>query len=150
MRNDFRFIHRANSHNLKHEQKQNDYAFKHERCRDLRSCLERKFASQFQKKKNFYLNYCSTNNFMQNRHIIFVINNDITTMNNINVDISQEFFILFILYLFYNVNLLKLLKYSFRRIVALNFVNDINILTYKFNITSNCRVLKKIHVHYET
>jgi hypothetical protein len=29
-----------------------------------------------------------TNNFMQNRRITFVINNDTTTMNNVNVDIS--------------------------------------------------------------
>jgi hypothetical protein len=87
---------------------------------------------------------------MQNRRIILVINSDTTTMNNINVNISQEFFILFILYLLYNADLLKLLKCSFRRIVALNFVNDINILTYEFNIMSNCCVLKKMHTHCKT
>jgi hypothetical protein len=91
-----------------------------------------------------------TNNFMQNQRIIFVINSDMTTMNNINVDISQNFFIFFILYLFYNVDLLKLLKHSFLRIAVLNFVNDINILTYEFNITSNCRILKEMHAHCET
>ncbi len=32
----------------------------------------------------------------------------------------------------------------------MNFVNDINIFTYDFNITSNCRVLKKMHAHCET
>jgi hypothetical protein len=56
----------------------------------------------------------------------------------------------FILYLFYNVDLLKLWKRSFRRIIVINFVNDINILTYNSNITSNCRVLKKMHAHCET
>jgi hypothetical protein len=91
-----------------------------------------------------------TNNFMQNRRITFAINSDTTTMSNINVDISQNSFIFFILYLFYNVDFLKLLKRSFRRIAALNFVNDINILTYEFNITSNCRILKEMHVHCET
>ncbi len=91
-----------------------------------------------------------TNNFMQNRRIILAINSDTTTINNVNVDISQDFFVSFILYLFYNVDFLKLLKRLFRRIAALNFVNNINILTYEFNITSNCRILKKMHAHCET
>ncbi len=91
-----------------------------------------------------------TNNFMQNRRITLVINSDTTTMNNVNVDISQSSFISFILYLFYNADLLKLLKRFFRRIAALNFVNDINILTYESSITSNCRILKEMHAHCET
>ncbi len=91
-----------------------------------------------------------TNNFMQDRRITFVINSDTTTVSNVNVDISQNFFVSFILYLFYNADLLKLLKRSFRRIAALDFVNDINILTYEFNITSNCRILKEMHAHCET
>jgi hypothetical protein len=91
-----------------------------------------------------------TNSFMQNSRITFVINSDTTTMSNVNVDISQNFFVFFILYLFYNVDLLKLLKRSFQRIVTLDFVNDINILTYEFSITSNCRILKKMHAHCET
>jgi hypothetical protein len=45
---------------------------------------------------------------------------------------------------------LKLLKRSFRRVATLNFVNDINILTYEFNMTSNCLILKEMHAHYET
>jgi hypothetical protein len=91
-----------------------------------------------------------TNNFMQNRRVILVINSDTTTINNVNVDISQDSFIFFVLYLFYNADLLKLLKSSFRRIATLDFVNDINILTYEFNITSNCRILKEMHAHCET
>ncbi len=91
-----------------------------------------------------------TNNFMQNRRITFAINSDTTTMNNVNVDISQNSFVSFILYLFYNTDLLKLLKRSFRRVAALNFVNDINILTYESSITSNCRILKEMHAHCET
>ncbi len=37
-----------------------------------------------------------TNNFMQKQRITLVINNDTTTMNNVNVDISQDFFVFFI------------------------------------------------------
>jgi predicted RNA binding protein with dsRBD fold (UPF0201 family) len=84
-----------------------------------------------------------TNSFMQNRRITFAINSDTTTMSNVNVDISQSSFVSFILYLFYNADFLKLLKRFFRRVAALDFVNDINILTYEFSITSNCRILKK-------
>jgi hypothetical protein len=91
-----------------------------------------------------------TNSFMQNRRITLAINSDTTTISNVNVDISQSSFVFFILYLFYNADLLKLLKRSFRRVAALNFVNDINLLTYEFSITSNCRILKKMHAHCET
>jgi hypothetical protein len=87
---------------------------------------------------------------MQDRRITLVINSETTTMNNVNVDISQDFSIFFILYLFYNADFLKLLKRSFRRIATLNFVNDINILTYEFSIMSNCRIWKKMHAHCET
>jgi hypothetical protein len=91
-----------------------------------------------------------TNSFMQKRRITLVIDNDTTTMSNVNVDISQNSFVSFILYLFYNADFLKLLKRSFRQVAALNFVNEINILTYEINITSNCRILKKMHAHCET
>jgi hypothetical protein len=91
-----------------------------------------------------------TNNFMQDRRTTLAINSDTTTMSNVNVDISQDSFVFFIFYLFYNADLLKLLKHSFRWIAALNFVNDINILTYEFNITSNCRILKEMQTHCET
>jgi hypothetical protein len=111
---------------------------------------EQDYCTILKKKRIFTWIIVWTNNFMQNRRITFVINNDTTTMNNVNVDISQNSFVFFILYLFYNVNLLKLLKRSSRRIATLNFVNDINILTYKFNITSNYRILKKMHAHCET
>jgi hypothetical protein len=103
-----------------------------------------------QKKRIFTWIIVWTNNFMQDRRITFAINNDTTTMSNVNVDISQNFFVSFILYLFYNADFLKLLKRSFRRVAALNFVNDINILTYEFNITSNCRILKEMHAYCET
>jgi hypothetical protein len=84
-----------------------------------------------------------TDNFMQNRRINFVVEDETTTMSNVNVDISHDFSIEFILYLFYNIDFLKLLKRLFRWIVVIDFVNDINIFTYDFNIMSNCRVLKR-------
>ncbi len=50
-----------------------------------------------------------------------------------------------ILYLFYNANLLKACDDIKLRINFTNFVNDINILTYKEFMKRNCRVLNEIY-----
>ncbi len=112
--------------------------------------LKTRLLHNLRKKRIFTWIIVWTNNFMQNRRIILVINNDTTIINNVNVDISQNSFVFFILYLFYNADFLKLLKRFLRRVAALNFVNDINILTYEFNLMSNYRILKKMHAHCET
>ncbi len=85
-------------------------------------------------------------NFMQNKHTTFKINEQSTLMNLIKVDISQNFFVSFILYLFYNANILEIFERFKYKITIIDFVNDINILTYDTNITSNCKALKKMHV----
>jgi predicted RNA binding protein with dsRBD fold (UPF0201 family) len=85
-------------------------------------------------------------NFMQNRCTTLKINEQSTLMNQIKVDISQNFFMSFILYLFYNANILKVFERFKYKITIIDFVNDINILTYDTSITSNCRALKKTHV----
>jgi len=64
---------------------------------------------------------------------------------SINVNISQNSLLSSILYLFYNVNLLKAcddikLKTSFT-----DFVNDVNILIYKKFMKCNCKVLSEIY-----
>jgi predicted adenine nucleotide alpha hydrolase (AANH) superfamily ATPase len=53
-----------------------------------------------------------------------------------------------ILYLFYNANLLKLFEQSSRKMIVIDFVNDINIFFSDINIINNCRLLKKMHEHY--
>ncbi len=88
-----------------------------------------------------------TNNFMQKRRINLSVKIDQTIMNNVNVDISQKSSMSSILYLFYNANLLKLLKQSFRKITIIDFVNNINISIYDINTINNCRLLKKMHEH---
>ncbi len=87
---------------------------------------------------------------MQHRRFNLIVNDEIMIMSNVNVDISQNSSIFSILYLFYNVDFLKLLKQLFRSIVAIDFMNNINIFTYDVNITNNCRVLEKMHAHCET
>jgi ribosome-associated translation inhibitor RaiA len=85
-------------------------------------------------------------NFMQNRCTTLRINEQSTLMNQIKVDISQNFFVSFILYLFYNADILKVFERFKYKITIIDFVDDINILTYDTSITSNCRALKKTHV----
>jgi hypothetical protein len=67
-------------------------------------------------------------------------------MNQIKIDISQNSFVSFILYFFYNADILKVFERFKYKITIINFVNDINILTYDTSITSNCKALKKTHV----
>jgi hypothetical protein len=67
-------------------------------------------------------------------------------MNQIKVDISQNSFVSLILYFFYNADILKIFERFKYKITIINFVNDINILTYDTSITSNYKALKKIHV----
>jgi hypothetical protein len=89
-----------------------------------------------------------TDNFMQDRRISLIVKAKQTIMSNVNVDISQKSSVSSILYLFYNENLLKLLEQSSRKVIVIDFVNDINILIYDINTISNCRLLKKMHEHY--
>jgi hypothetical protein len=90
-----------------------------------------------------------TSSFMKDKHITLTIDDDTTFMSRINADISQDSSIFFILYLFYNANILKSLKRSRYRIIVIEFVNDINILTYETSTKNNCRALKKTHVECE-
>ncbi len=84
-------------------------------------------------------------NFLRNRCIMITID-DYTTMKcSVNVNISQDSLLSSILYLFYNVNLLKACDDIKLRISFTDFVNDINILTYEKFMKRNCRVLSKIY-----
>jgi hypothetical protein len=88
-----------------------------------------------------------TDNFMQDKKINLIVKARQTIMSNVNVDISQKSSMSLILYLFYNANLLKFLEQSSRKMIVIDFVNDINILIYNINTISNCRLLKKMHEH---
>ncbi len=83
---------------------------------------------------------------MQNKKTILFINDQSTSINRISVDISQDSSISLILYFFYNANILEEFEISRYKITAINFVNDINILTYDTSTASNCKALKQTHV----
>ncbi len=91
-----------------------------------------------------------TNNFMKDKHISFTLNNATMTFRLIKANISQKSFIFSILYLFYNADLLKVFEKSSKRIAVVNFVNDINFLTYDIFTEQNCRTLKRLHQECET
>ncbi len=97
------------------------------------------------KRRVFRLLLKFVKNFLKDWCITITID-DYTTMKcNVNINISQDSLLSSILYLFYNVNLLKAcydirLKTSF-----IDFVNDVNILIYKKFIKRNCKVLSEIY-----
>ena len=84
-------------------------------------------------------------NFLRNRRITITINDYMTMKRSMNVDISQDSLLSSILYLFYNVNLLEAYDNIRLRISFTNFINNVNILTYKKFMKCNCRVLDEIY-----
>ncbi len=107
--------------------------------------MHSKLLHDMKKRKVSRLLFKFVKNFLKDWRITIIID-DYTTMKcSININILQNSLLSSILYLFYNVNLLKecddiKLKTNFT-----NFVNDINILTYKEFMKCNCRVLSEIY-----
>ena len=81
--------------------------------------------------------------FLKNKNITLIIEKYTQTKRWINVNISQNFSLSSILYLFYNANLLKTCENIKLRFSVTNFVNDINILIYNKFTKRNCNMLKK-------
>ena len=81
--------------------------------------------------------------FLKNKNIILIIENHTMTKRKISVNISQKSLFFSMLYLFYNVNLLKSYENVKLRFNIIKFVNDINILIYNELTERNCEMLKK-------
>ncbi len=62
-------------------------------------------------------------------------------MQWVNTDISQEFLILLIFFLFFNTSLIEKCKALEIKIEVLDFINDINILIYDKITKSICETL---------
>ncbi len=84
-------------------------------------------------------------NFLRNWRITITIDDYTTMKRSMNVNISQDSLLSSILYLFYNVNLLKACDDIRLRISFTDFIDDVNILTYKKFMKRNCRVLNEIY-----
>jgi hypothetical protein len=84
-------------------------------------------------------------NFFQNRTTILTINrkNDRFILDaNKNF---QNFLLFFVLYLFYNADLLKMCDKFEINTRFLKYADDVNILIYDKNTNENCINLKRIH-----
>jgi len=66
----------------------------------------------------------------------------------INANILQKFLILSILFLFFNASLIKKYEALKIKIKVINFINDINILTYNKLIEEICKILSKAYDVY--
>ncbi len=84
-------------------------------------------------------------NFLRNWRITITIDDYTTMKRSMNVNISQDSLLSSILYLFYNVNLLKACDDIRLRISFTDFIDDVNILTYKKFMKRNCRVLNEVY-----
>ncbi len=83
------------------------------------------------KRRVFRLLLKFVKNFLRNRRIMITIDDYMMMKRSVNVDISQDFLLSSILYLFYNVNLLEACDDIRLRISFTNFINDVNILIYE-------------------
>jgi len=86
-----------------------------------------------------------TRSFLKNRETLLIFNEQMSTMCKINADISQEFLISLILFLFFNASLIEKCKALRIKIEVLDFINDINILVYDRFIEEICKTLSKTH-----
>src|SRR5438034_11229050 len=85
---------------------------------------------------------------MLNKKITLIFDNQKFRVLNISMRIFQDLFLLSILFLFYNVKLLKICNLTQVRISSLAFINDVNLLVYELITEKNCKQLKIIHDKY--
>jgi len=83
--------------------------------------------------------------FLKNRETSLIFDEQTSTMREINADISQEFFISSIFFLFFNVSLIEKCEALKIKIEVLNFIDNINILVYDRFIEEICKTLSKTH-----
>ena len=86
-----------------------------------------------------------TCSFLKDKESSLTFNEQISAMRRVNADISQEFFISSILFLFFNASLIEKCEALEIKIKVLNFVNDINILIYDKITESICKTLSQAH-----
>jgi hypothetical protein len=85
------------------------------------------------------------NNFLFNRFTTFAMNQRMIKSFSMQIEISQNFSFSSILYLFYNVDLLKMCNKFETNTKFFEYVDDVNILIYEKNIDENCQNLEKMH-----
>ena len=86
-----------------------------------------------------------TCSFLKDKESSLTFNEQISAMRRVNADISQEFFISSILFLFFNASLIEKCEALEIKIEVLDFVNNINILIYDKITESICKLLSQAH-----
>ena len=84
-------------------------------------------------------------NFFSKRYIIFKLVNYIINKIKIKIELSQNSFISFILYLFYNAKLLETCTDESFKTATSDFVNDVAIMTINNTKTNILKALRKSH-----
>jgi hypothetical protein len=85
------------------------------------------------------------NNFLFDHFTTFAVNQKMIESFSMQIKISQRFSFFSILYLFYNVDLLKMCNKFETNTRFLEYVDDVNILIYKKSIEKKCRNLERMH-----
>ena len=89
-------------------------------------------------------------NFLKERRSSIVFERKTSTISRVNAEVSQGFSVSFILYLFFNADLLDVCEQSKRKTTVIEFVDDVNVLIYSISTEKNCRTLKKLHEVFTT
>jgi Reverse transcriptase (RNA-dependent DNA polymerase) len=89
-------------------------------------------------------------NFLTDRKIKVRVAGYTQPLSTVHAGIPQGSLLSLILYLFYNTDLLESLENKGLCISAAGFIDDVNILTYGPSIRRNYKVLKRMHLVYET
>jgi hypothetical protein len=84
-------------------------------------------------------------NFLFDRFTTFAVNRKMIESFLMQIEISQKSSFFSILYLFYNVDLLKMCNKFETNTKSFEYVDDVNILIYEKSIEENCRNLEKMH-----
>jgi hypothetical protein len=83
--------------------------------------------------------------FLFDRFTTFAVNQRMIESFSMQIEISQNFSLFSILYLFYNVDLLEMCNKLKTNTRFLEYVDDVNILIYEKSIDENCRNLERMH-----
>ncbi len=83
--------------------------------------------------------------FFQNRTTILTMNRKMIASFSMRTKIFQRFSLFFVLYLFYNVDLLKMCDKLEINTKSLKYADDVNILIYDKITNENCKSLKRVH-----
>ena len=82
---------------------------------------------------------------MTDKISILMLSDIETEEKSISAEVSQEFFLSFIFYLFYTAEFLKTCNNISNQLSTSIFVNDITLLIYKQITEENCRILENTH-----